>query len=225
MLPRITGTIDRRILLNYRAPVSVVQKILPEPFQVRSVNGYALVGVCLIRFQSLRPAHIPAIMGISSENAAHRISIRWSDEQGTHTGVYVTRRDTNSAFVKLTGGRVFPGVHGRAMFDVDESAEKVSIAISDSQGVLVRLDGKKSDRFSSRVFSSHSEASLYFQDDRIGYSPARKDREVEGLQLNCHTWETSILRIDESFVREFSHWSAEIEFDHALIMHGIVHDW
>ena len=148
MLPRITGTIDRRILLNYRAPVSVVQKILPEPFEVRSVNGYALVGVCLIRFQSLRPAHIPAIMGISSENAAHRISIRWSDEQGTHTGVYVTRRDTNSAFVKLTGGRVFPGVHGRAMFDVDESAEKVSIAISDSQGVLVRLDGKKSDRFS-----------------------------------------------------------------------------
>jgi len=225
MLPRIIGTIDRRILLNYRAPASVVEKILPEPFQVRSVNGYALIGVCLIRFQSLRPAHLPAVMGISSENAAHRISTVWSDEHGTHTGVYVTRRDTNSAFVKLTGGRVFPGVHERATFDVDESPETVSIEIRDAEGALVSLEGTISDGFTSGVFASHAEASRYFQDDRIGYSPARKDGQVEGLQLNCHTWKTSTLSISESFVREFSNWSSEIEFDHALIMHGIVHDW
>jgi hypothetical protein len=225
MLPRITGIIDRRILLNYRAPLSVVQEMLPGPFEVRSVNGLALIGVCLIRFKSLRPAFLPAALGISSENAAHRISVVWSDKVGTHTGVYVTRRDTNSAFVKLTGGRVFPGVHGRAKFDVEESSDRVAISIGDSDGVLVSLSGEISDDFSSEVFASHDEASRYFQDDRIGYSPARSDRELEGLKLNCHKWVTSNLRIDESYVREFSALSPEIEFDHALIMHGVSHDW
>lgn len=225
MLPRITGTIDRRILLNYRAPLSVVAELLPGPFEARSVNGFALIGVCLIRFKSLRPAFLPAAMGISSENAAHRISIVWSDDEGAHTGVYVTRRDTNSALVKLTGGRVFPGVHGRATFDVEESSDHVAISIADSEGVLVRLSGKISDDFSSEVFASHDEASRYFQDDRIGYSPARREQELEGLKLNCHRWETSNLNIDESYVREFSALSPEIEFDHALIMHGVSHDW
>lgn len=225
MLPRITGTIDRRILLNYRTPLEVVSKLLPEPFQARSVNGFALIGVCLIRFRSLRPAHLPAVMGLSSENAAHRISIVWDNDAGTQTGVYVTRRDTDSAFVKLTGGHIFPGVHGRARFDVNESADKVAISISDSEGSLVSLAGQISDEFSSRVFASHDEASRYFQDDRIGYSPARRGGELEGLKLNCHVWTTSNLAIDNSFVREFSALSPEIEFDHALIMHGISHDW
>ena len=225
MLPGIVGTIDRRILLNYRAPLEVVSRILPAQFRVRSVNDHALIGVCLIRFRALRPAHLPAMMGISSENAAHRISIVWSDDEETHAGVYVTRRDTDSAFVRLTGGRVFPGVHGRATFEVDESPDQVSISISDPEGVLVGLSGRISEEFSSEVFATHEEASRYFQDDRIGYSPARREGKLEGLQLNCHTWETFSLAIDKSHVREFSRLSSEIKFDHALIMHGISHDW
>ena len=225
MLPKIVGTIDRRILLNYRAPLEAVSGLLPDPFRVRSVNGFALIGVCLIRFRSLRPARLPALIGLRSENAAHRISIEWDDDQGTQTGVYVTRRDTDSAFVKLTGGRVFPGVHSRVAFEVDESPDKVAISIRDSQGLLVNLSGRISDEFSSQVFSSHDEASQYFQEDHIGYSPARREGELEGLRLNCHRWQTSNLAIDECSVREFAALSPQIEFDHALIMHGISHDW
>ena len=225
MLPRITGTIDRRILLNYRAPLDLVAGLLPAPFQARSVNGFALIGVCLIRFKALRPAFLPPVLGISSENAAHRISIVWSDDEGTRTGVYVTRRDTNSRFVKLTGGRIFPGVHGLAKFDVEETSDRVAISIRDPNGVLVSLSGQISNEFSSQVFASHAGASRYFQDDRIGYSPTRREQELEGLQLNCHEWVTSNLRIDKSYVREFSALSPEIQFDHALIMHGVSHDW
>ena len=225
MLPKIVGTIDRRILLNFRAPLEVVSGLLPEPFRVRSVNGFALIGVCLIRFRSLRPARLPAMIGLRSENAAHRISIEWDDGQGTQTGVYVTRRDTDSAFVKLTGGRVFPGVHSRVAFEVDESPDQVAISIRDSQGMLVNLSGRISDEFSSQVFSTHDEASCYFQEDHIGYSPARREGELEGLRLNCHRWQTSSLAIDECWVREFAALSPQIEFDHALIMHGISHDW
>ena len=113
MLPRIVGTIERRILLNFRAPLEVVRPMVPKSFQIRSVGGFALIGVCLIRFRSLRPAGLPAFFGLSSENAAHRISVEWDDESGHQTGVYVTRRDTDSSLITMVGGRLFPGVHRR----------------------------------------------------------------------------------------------------------------
>jgi len=225
MLPRIVGTIDRRILLNYRASPVVVSRLLPAPFEPRSVNGHALIGVCLIRFKGLRPAHLPALLGLSSENAAHRISVVWAEGGQTRTGVYVTRRDTNSALVRLTGGRIFAGVHGAARFDVEEADSNVDVSIRDSEGTLVSLSGRTSNDFSSEVFASHDEASRYFQDDRIGYSPALHGSDLEGLELNCHTWETSSLAVEESYVREFARCSPEIVFDHALIMRGISHDW
>ena len=225
MLPRIIGTIDRRILLNYRASPALVSSLLPRPFEPRSVNGHALIGVCMIRFKGLRPAVLPSLLGLSSENAAHRISVAWTEDGETRTGVYVTRRDTNSALVRLAGGRIFAGVHGAASFDVEEADGSVDVSIRDSEGALVSLSGRTSSAFSSEVFASHDEASRYFQDDRIGYSPALRGGELEGLELDCHSWETSSLAVEESYVREFAKCSPEIVFDHALIMRGISHGW
>ena len=68
-LPVIKGTIKRRILVNYRADPEVIQKILPTPFRPKLHNGHALVGICLIRLENIRPARLPAAIGLSSENA------------------------------------------------------------------------------------------------------------------------------------------------------------
>jgi hypothetical protein len=55
MLPIIKGLIARRVLLNFRADAQVVQSMLPKPFVVEPFQGAAIVGVCLIRLEQLRP--------------------------------------------------------------------------------------------------------------------------------------------------------------------------
>ncbi len=226
MLPRITGIIDRRVLLNYRAPVDVVAALLPKHFKPRVVNDYALIGVCMIRFRHLRPAFLPRLCGgLSSENAAHRISVEWDAAEGRQTGVFVTRRDTNSRLVALSGGRIFPGVHSRVSFDVDEGGERVDISMHDQSGDLVTLRSRKTDAFDSAVFDSHAAASTYFSEDKIGYSPNRRGTQMEGLKLHCHQWETSSLAVEEATVRAFTALSQEVVLDHALLMHHIPHDW
>jgi Uncharacterized conserved protein (COG2071) len=77
MLPVLTGLIARRVLLNFRADRDVVQRLLPEPFVAETRGGYAIVGVCLIRLEQLRPKGLPARVGLSSENMAHRVSVRY----------------------------------------------------------------------------------------------------------------------------------------------------
>src|SRR6185436_6585255 len=96
-LPVIRGLIRRRLLVNFRADPVVVQRLLPAPFEPKLHAGRAIVGVWLIRLEQIRPAGMPAMLGITSENAAHRIAAVWADDAGEkRVGVYIPRRDTGS---------------------------------------------------------------------------------------------------------------------------------
>ncbi len=74
-IPTIAGTIDRRILVNYRVDPPYLQRLLPGPFRPRCIHGMGIAGICLIRLKQLRPRSLPTLLGLSSENAAHRIAV------------------------------------------------------------------------------------------------------------------------------------------------------
>ena len=75
-IPVIRGLIDRRVLVNYRVDPEVLGKQLPAPFRPQLVRGYGIAGICLIRLKQIRPRFLPALCGIASENAAHRVAAR-----------------------------------------------------------------------------------------------------------------------------------------------------
>ena len=96
-LPTIRGLIDRRILANYRIAPDALARILPSPFRPKLINGFGIAGICLIRLKEIRPRGVPKLLGISSENAAHRIAVEWDDEGAgqVRQGVFIPRRDSS----------------------------------------------------------------------------------------------------------------------------------
>jgi hypothetical protein len=65
-----------------------------------------MAGICLIRLEQMRPRFAPPVVGLTSENAAHRIAVEW-DEHGTRReGVYIPRRDTSSRLSVLASGHI-----------------------------------------------------------------------------------------------------------------------
>ncbi len=54
-LPVIAGTIERRILVNYRVDPDTIQPLIPAPLRPQIRQGYALAGICLIRLGVLFP--------------------------------------------------------------------------------------------------------------------------------------------------------------------------
>ncbi|WP_316836864.1 hypothetical protein [Pedobacter nutrimenti] len=85
-IPIIHGHIDRRILINFTAEPTAVEKIIPFPFRPLIYKGRAIVGICLIRLKNIRPKGLPEFMGINSENGAHRIAVEWDENGKTKTG-------------------------------------------------------------------------------------------------------------------------------------------
>lgn len=113
-VPRLRGEIGRRLLMNYRADPDTVARLLPPPFRPQLVEDSAVAGICLIRLGAMRPAGVPRWAGLRSENAAHRVAVEWDDAEGTHTRVYIPRRDSDSWVNIALGGRIYPGEHHRA---------------------------------------------------------------------------------------------------------------
>ena len=230
-IPVIRGIIDRRILVNYRVDPDVLSRVLPPPFRPQCVNGHGIAGICLIRLKKIRPWFLPKIVGISSENAAHRIAVEWEQDGERHDGVFVPRRDTSSRLNTLAGGRLFPGVHHHARFQVDEQNGSFSVRMNSDDGeVHVAVEGRLASSLpETSIFRSTEEVSQFFSRGSLGYSTAARPAEFDGLELRTFDWHVDPLSIEKVgssyFENEDVFPKGSVEFDCALLMRGIRHEW
>jgi hypothetical protein len=227
-IPTLEGTIDRRILINFTVDKDVLSKFLPKPFRPVLVADKGLAGICLIRLKYIRPNGFPEMIGIGSENAAHRIAVEWTDNGQTKQGVYITRRDTNSLVNHWTGGRLFPGVHHLAKFDVDEHADKYNIHIVSSDKNEIAISAKQAVSFNSdSIFKDLETASTFYKNGAIGFSPNKSG--FDGMELKTIEWRVEPLAVDSVkssfFENELVFPKGSVTFDNALLMRGIKHKW
>ena len=230
-IPVIRGVIDRRILVNYRVAPDVLAPLLPPSFRPKLHRGYGMVGICLIRLRGVRPKFLPPWLGISSENAAHRTAVEWDEAGHVRDGVYVRRRDTSSWLNAVGGGRVFPGIHSHAKFTVKETETHFEVMLRSDDGVtsLSVVGDVAADLPRTSIFDSLAEASAFFQAGSLGYSATPDPRKFQGLELRCHRWQVeplSVSSMQSSFFDDRALFPADsIEFDCALLMRGIEHEW
>ena len=230
-IPVIRGIIDRRILVNYRVQPDVLTRMLPAPFRPKLINGSGMAGVCLIRLKQVRPGFLPAFAGFSSENAAHRIAVEWDIDQETKEGVFVPRRDTSSRINTLVGGRIFPGIHSHAEFNVDEDKDHFRVELTSDDGrTHLLVEGYVAEELpKGSVFESLNEASGFFERGSLGYSVTATPGRFDGLELRTFNWQVRQLAVESVTSSFFENQElfppGSVEFDCALLMQGIKHEW
>lgn len=230
-LPVIQGLIRRRILVNFRVEREVMQRVLPSRFRPKLHEGYAVAGVCLIRLEKIRPAMMPEVLGISSENAAHRVAVEWEEEGAMREGVFISRRDTNSHLNHLTGGRVFPGEHQLADFTAHETEDEIALSYQSRDGQMsVNIAGRRVGELPrSSIFSSIADSSAFFEKGSVGFSVTKDEHRLDGIALKTEEWKVEPLALDAIYSSYFADErifpASSIHFDHALIMRNVAHEW
>jgi hypothetical protein len=230
-LPIIQGIIRRRILANFRVDPEIMQCEIPSRFRPKLQNGFAVAGICLIRLEHVRPRSMPEIIGLKSENAAHRVAVIWDEGGVAREGVFISRRDTSSQINHLLGGRIFPGEHHQASFSVTESDSQVSLTMkSKDTKVKVEITGRIAPELPrTSIFSSLPDASSFFEGGSVGYSVTGDPGRLDGLKLETSRWRVEPLDVERIYSSYFSDETkfpkGTIEFDHALIMRNVEHEW
>lgn len=232
-IPVVQGVIDRRLLINFRVEPRYLAEQLPAPFRPQLVRGFGIAGVCLIRLKRIRPRFLPGAIGISSENAAHRIAVEWDTADGVNTGVYIPRRDTSSWLNVQAGGRLFPGVHHRASFTTQEQDAHYRLHMRSVDSVVeLEVDACVSPTRTlpdDSVFASVEETSEFFRSGSLGYSPSSEPNRFDGLELRSKTWNVEPLTVQtirSSWFDDRSRFpEGTVQLDNALLMRHIDHEW
>jgi len=175
--------------VNFRVDPDVVQRLLPAGLAPKLQGDYAIAGICLIRLERIRPVHVPWRLGFSGENAAHRVAVVWRGSDGAdREGVYIPMRHTNSKLILMLGGRLFPGLHQPATFDVADTGDSIDISIRSASGDMqVTLQGRAAEQLpSGSAFPSLKAASEFFRGGSVGYSPGPRPRSLGGSDA-CFT--------------------------------------
>ena len=166
-----------------------------------------------------------------TENAAHRVAVEWDAMGGPQSAVYIPRRDSNSLVAVFAGGRLFPGEHHRASFEVRETARNLHVAFASTDGTAqVSVDIRVAQRLQgSELFADLREASDFFRGGSAGFSATRDSGRLDGLELRADNWviePAEVISVCSSFfddTRLFPAGSAAI--DCALLMREIPATW
>jgi len=229
--PRLSSVIERRLLVNYRVDPRSVASLLPSPLRPQQIDGWAVAGICLIRLGRVRPHWAPGQFGLRSENAAHRIAVEWDGPDGPETGVYIPRRDSGSVINVLAGGRLFPGEHHHATFDVRETSQDLHVAYTSRDGAThVSVDVSMVEHFQgSTLFADLEQASAFFQQGSAGFSAGRSLGHLDGMELRTDSWRVEpveVRAVRSTFFDDqdrFPQGSATL--DCALLMRGVPVTW
>ncbi len=227
MLPTVAGVIARRMLVNFRVDPEIASALLPKGVQLKLHKGYGIAGICLIRLERMHPASIPLAIGLSSENAAHRIAVTFDGQDG----VYIPRRDTNSRLSSLLGSRLVPGVHHLASFHIEDRDGRINYSMDSADGVAsVKLVGTEALQLpTTSIFETIEESSSFFESGSTGISDRSGEDGYDQIELEVNRWEVhpfDVERMQSSFFDDETRFpEGSVEFDHALIMRNIPHAW
>ena len=229
--PPLRAGMQRRILVNFRVDRYILAKALPPPFRPALVHGYGVAGICLIRLARIRPLPFPAGVGLTSENAAHRVAVERDTADGPVTGVYVPRRDTSSRLAALAGGRLFPGRQHAARFDVHEGAGTYTVEVASRDGLIqIAVAASVAETvMAGSLFQSIEEASQFFGCAPVGYTPTQTDGVFDAVELRTEGWGIQPLHVD---VARSSYFGDAVRFpqgsvvlDSAFLMGNLATTW
>ncbi len=101
---------------------------------------------------------------------------------------------------------------------------------SDDAKVVVEVSGRIASEFpGTSVFSTLSEASSFFESGSIGYSLTRRPERLDGMELRTSEWHVEPLDVSNVYSSYFADRAkfpeGTVEFDHALIMCDVEHEW
>jgi hypothetical protein len=131
----------------------------------------------------------------------------------------------------LVGGRLFPGEHHRAIFDVNEQHGSYEVSFRSIDGTAaVKIDVIEAvEPTTGSVFATVGAASDFFRQDKVGYSHTSHQGRFDGIELDAHAWNLSPLAVSEvqsSFFDDAEQFPAgSVEFDSAFLMRQIDADW
>lgn len=191
MVLEAVGRIDRCVLLSLRTPAEAVERLVPRPLELVTVEAsgerWAFWNVVACHIERMRPAGVPAAFGLSYHHVAYRLLVRAPTPTRTPTrptptagwldGLYFTRSDVDSRPVAWGGAMVSDFRFHAARVRMEARDERWVVIVEGEAPLRLEIDPRgEAGLAEGSVFGSVEEARRVLKYRPVSMAPARVGR-------------------------------------------------
>ena len=189
-------TVFRHCLLaNYAITPQALAAVLPAPLVPDLASGRAWLSVVIADMRRMRPAGVPAALGVSYRQVVYRAVVRC----GSSRGVYFLRSDADSR-VMNTGGNLlsfFRFHHATVAWTRDLDQQRVTVASSDGTADIDLTLGTGALRAlpAGCAFPALAQAREHLVDLFTAYHPQDGRRRIDVVRIKREDWQIAVLPV------------------------------
>jgi hypothetical protein len=188
----MTTVFRRCLLVNYAVAADVLAAMLPAPLEPDLAAGRGWLSVVIADMQQMRPAGIPAVLGLSYRQIVYRAVVRYRSSRG----VYFLRSDADNRFMNAGGNLLsfFRFHHATVVWAGDGGQQQIAVRTRDGSAdidlILGADDGAGLPGDSS--FAGLSEARQHLVELFTAYHPRSNENRLDVVRISRANWNLTV---------------------------------
>jgi hypothetical protein len=187
-------------LFTYQTPADAVRHLLPPPLELVTYHGYAFWNIVVCEIHAMRPAPLPALVGIAYRHVAYRLYARITARDGTTIeGLYFLRSDCNRPLMTLAGNLVTDFNFHTAPIHLrtDGPATLIQVDAPDAPGYAALRPDVPAHLPPTSPFTSLDEAAAFLKYQPAGISLARPGvANVVHITRDEAAWQSRLVHVE-----------------------------
>jgi hypothetical protein len=186
LLPVVRASLAERFIFNFRFPVKALAHYLPVSWLApQEVGGYAVASFCILDLRGITVAPLSTQVGLNSISCAPRYAVvDLSLEQAT-PAVFVSERQTNSAFGAWFTSLGFSAPHSQVQASIDYQDDKILVRVESlDDGLIFAATIQPAAKSESQVFASAEEFADFIAQGVSSYGTSRHGSRLTKVDLH-----------------------------------------
>ena len=228
IIPPVRAELAERFIFNFRMPLDALAEYLPAPWlSPQPVQGYGVASFCLLDLRHITVAPLPTVAGLRSLSCAPRYAVLDHSTGEPKPAVFVTERQTSSAFGAWFTGLGFSCRHPFAPARITHRDDEADIQVEDNKGSFrFGATARTAQRARSELFASVEEFGAFIARGVTSYGLSRYRNRLTQVDLHKedHGYEALEVRSIHSPLLE--QWQAKgAVLDSAFHTRGGRYEW
>ena len=185
LLPSIRAELGERFILNFRMAPDALRKYLPVAWlEPQLINGFAVASYCLLDLRHITVAPLAPKVGLHSLSCAPRYAVLDMSGEQSKPAVFVTERQTNSAFGAwfTTLGFSAPHPHVEAAIRQENGVWDINVQQPAGEPIFAARV-RRTDAADSSLFSTTSAFADFIAQSVSSYGLSRHDARLTKIDL------------------------------------------
>jgi hypothetical protein len=227
LLPSVRAKLAERFIFNFRIPAQALQKLLPVKWLApKEMSGVAIASFCMLDLRRITIAPLPTVVGLSSISCAPRFAVNDLSTGTPKSAVFVTERQTNSAFGAWFTRLGFSAPHRHVHASITREEEIIRLSVKDSaQQNLFSAAVRPNTSTSSEIFDCKS-FKRFIAEGVSSYGLSRHGSRLTKLDLHKEDTDYRSLEVLDMSGVAMDEWlKMDAQFDSAFSTSGGRYEW